>query len=93
MGKIEAYLSPRELARYLGLSVEDVNNLIEIGELDSLDLNGSTKVRKTEVDRWLDEEVELSALEDLVNKLSLDVNPSDVVEDAGLGEAGEHNES
>ncbi len=81
MGRIEAYLSPRELARYLGLTVEDVNNLIELGEIDSLELNGSTKVRKTEIDRWLDEEVELGDLEDLVKKLNLDVDPSDVVED------------
>lgn len=79
MGKIEAYLSPRELARYLGLSVEDVRNLIDRDEFETIQLNGNLKVRKTEIDRWLDEEVKPRDLLELADELETEIDGDKVL--------------
>ena len=86
MGKIEAYLSPTQLAKYLGLTVEDVNNLIDRGEFDTLELNGIIKVRKSEVDEWLDEQVDIDSLVDLAEKLGEDLNADEIKEQLSIND-------
>ncbi|MFP4135546.1 MAG: helix-turn-helix domain-containing protein [Candidatus Acetothermia bacterium] len=78
MSKVEAYLKVSDVAQYTGLKAEAVRELIDDGELEALELNGQTKVRKSEVDRWLDEQVNRDALLDLVEKVEEDVGTEEV---------------
>lgn len=86
MGRIEAYLSPTQLAKYLGLTVEDVNNLIDLGEFDTLELNGITKVRKSKVDKWLDEQVDIDSLVDLAEKLGENLDADEIKEQLSIND-------
>lgn len=89
MNRLEAYLSVSDVAEYAGLSVEGVRELIDDGELEALELNGRTKVRKSEIDRWLDERIDVEKLLELTDKMdgevdvdgvasALDMEPEDV---------------
>jgi len=78
MGKVEAYLKVKDVARYAGLSVEGVRELIDKGELEALELNGRTKVKKSEIDSWLDEQVNLDALMELKDKIDGEVDVEEV---------------
>lgn len=84
MGKVEAYLKVKDVARYAGLSVEGVEELIEKGELEALELNGRTKVKKSEIDSWLDEQVNLDALMELKEKIDGDVDVDGVAEELDM---------
>ncbi len=44
------------------------------GELEKVELNGSTRVRMSEVDRWLDEEVDPEELVQMADKVEEDVS-------------------
>ncbi len=78
MNKLEAYLSVSDVAEYAGLSVEGVRDLIDKGELEALELNGRTKIRKTEIDRWLDEQVNIEKLLELTDKIDGEVDAEEV---------------
>jgi excisionase family DNA binding protein len=89
VNRLEAYLSVSDVAEYAGLSVEGVRELIDDGELEALELNGRTKVRKSEIDRWLDERIDVEKLLELTDKMdgevdvdgvasALDMEPEDV---------------
>jgi len=78
MGKVEAYLKVTDVARYTGLNVEGVRELIDKGELSALELNGQVKVKKSEVDRWLDEQVTREGLLDLAKKVDGEVDKKDI---------------
>jgi len=84
MGKVEAYLKVKDVARYAGLSVEGVEELIEKGELEALELNGRTKVKKSEIDSWLDEQVNLDALMELKEKIDGEVDVDGVAEELDM---------
>lgn len=78
MNKLEAYLSISDVAEYAGLSVDGVKELIDKGELEALELNGRTKIRKTEIDRWLDEQVNIEKLLELTDKIDGEVDAEEV---------------
>lgn len=78
MNKLEAYLSISDVAEYAGLSVDGVKDLIDKGELEALELNGRTKIRKTEIDRWLDEQVNIEKLLELTDKIDGEVDAEEV---------------
>ncbi|MFB6291287.1 MAG: helix-turn-helix domain-containing protein [Candidatus Bipolaricaulia bacterium] len=78
MNKFEAYLSVSDVAEYAGLSVEGVRELIEEEELEAMELNGRTKIRKTEVDRWLDERVNIEKLLELTEKMEEEMDVEEV---------------
>lgn len=78
MNKLEAYLSVSDVAEYAGLSVDGVRDLIDKGELEVLELNGRTKIRKTEIDRWLDEQVNIEKLLELTDKIDGEVDVEEV---------------
>ncbi len=80
MSKVEAYLKVSDVAQYTGLKAEAVRDLIDKGELDAMELNGQTKIRKSEIDRWLDEQVNKQALMDLAEKVEEDVGTEEVAE-------------
>ena len=69
MGDMESYLRPVDVAKYTGLSLEGVRKLIDAGELETVEMNGLPRVRKTEIDRWLDEQVDADSLIELARKL------------------------
>lgn len=78
MNRLEAYLSVTDVAEYAGLSVEGVRDLIDEGELETLELNGRTKIRKSEIDRWLDEQVNIEKLLELTDKMEGEVDVQEV---------------
>jgi len=78
--KREGFLKPTRVAEYTGLSLNYVNELIEKGELEKVELNGSTRVRMSEVDRWLDEEVDPEELIQMADKVEEDVSVDKVAE-------------
>lgn len=80
MSKVEAYLKVSDVAKYTGLKADAVRDLIDKGELDAMELNGQTKVRKSEIDRWLDEQVNKQALMDLAEQVEEDVGTEEVAE-------------
>ncbi len=79
MNRLEAYLSVSDVAEYAGLSLDGVRDLIDNGELESMELNGRTKIRKSEIDRWLDEQVNIEKLLELTNKMDGEVDVEEVV--------------
>ena len=66
----------KDVARYVGLSLDGVQELIDNGELETMELNGQVKIRKSEVDRWLDEQVNIESLLDLTDKLEGEIDIS-----------------
>ncbi|MBS3786659.1 helix-turn-helix domain-containing protein [Candidatus Bipolaricaulota bacterium] len=84
MNKLEAYLSVSDVAKYAGLSVEGVKNLIDEGELEAMELNGRTKIRKSEIDRWLDEQVNIGRLLELTDKIDGEVDVAEVASELDL---------
>ncbi|MBS3765473.1 helix-turn-helix domain-containing protein [Candidatus Bipolaricaulota bacterium] len=86
MSKVEAYLKVSDVAQYTGLKAEAVRDLIDEGELDALELNGQTKIKKSEIDRWLDEQINREALMDLAEKVEEDVGTEEVANALGMEE-------
>ncbi|MFW6104893.1 MAG: helix-turn-helix domain-containing protein [Candidatus Bipolaricaulota bacterium] len=78
MNKVEAYLKVTDVARYTGLNVEGVRELIDKGELTAMKLNGQVKIKKSEIDRWLDEQVTREGLLDLAKKVDGEVDKKDI---------------
>lgn len=78
MNRLEAYLSVSDVAEYAGLSVDGVKELIEKGELEAMELNDRTKIRKSEIDRWLDERVNIDKLLELTDKMDGEVDVDEV---------------
>lgn len=78
VNRLEAYLSVSDVAEYAGLSVEGVRDLIDKGELEAMELNDRTKIRKSEIDRWLDERVNIDKLLELTDKMDGEVDVDEV---------------
>lgn len=78
MNRLEAYLSVSDVAEYAGLSVEGVRDLVDEGELEAMELNDRTKIRKSEIDRWLDEQVNIEKLLELTDKMDGEVDVEEV---------------
>lgn len=75
MGISEGFLSPIQVARYTGMKIETVRELMEKGELNSEELNGRIRIRKTELDRWLDEKVSPEQILKLTEQIDKNVEP------------------
>ncbi|MBS3736047.1 MAG: helix-turn-helix domain-containing protein [Candidatus Bipolaricaulota bacterium] len=84
MNRLEAYLSVTDVSEYAGLSIEGVRDLIDEGELDALELNGRTKIRKSEIDRWLDEHVNIEKLLELTDKMEGEVDVQEVASELDM---------
>jgi len=65
----EAFFSPWQAADYAGLKVEAMQELLASGEIASTTLNGQLRVRKSDVDAWLDAEVSPEELKKLASKM------------------------
>lgn len=77
MKKYHGYLKPWEVARYLGLHLEEVLKMIEAQELPSTTINGELRVPWDQLEAWLDEEVDPQELRRLSEHLP-DVDPEEV---------------
>lgn len=84
MSKVEAYLTVTDVARYTGLSAEGVRELIDREELSAMELNGQVKVKKTEVDRWLDEQITREGLLDLADKVDGKIDNEEIASALGI---------
>lgn len=80
MNKREAFLRPAKVAKYTGLSVDFIKDLIEKEELENVEINGSPRVRMTEVERWLDEEAKPEELIKMAGKLEGEIDIEEVAE-------------
>lgn len=73
MRKVEVFMKPWQVSKYLGIPVDEIYEMIEEGELPATKIEGSWRIRRTELEKWLDEGV---SKEDLV-KLSKRIEEAD----------------
>lgn len=85
--KIGGYIRPSTAAHYLGLPVEEVQEMLESGELPGLVIDGQWRVPLDKLEEWLDEEVSPEELKRLAVHLK-DVDPAKI-EDVLKGEIEE----
>jgi len=77
MKKYYGYLKLWEVSQYLGIDLEEVENMIESKELPSIILDGDVRVPWDKLEDWLDEEIDESELGKLGKHLT-DVKEKDV---------------
>ncbi len=77
--KIGGYLKLSTTSRYLGIPVEEVEKMVESGELPALKIDGEWRVPLDQLEQWLDEEVPPEELKRLASHLK-DVDPKKVEE-------------
>ncbi len=66
MRKVEAFMKPWQVSKYLGIPIEEVYNMLKEGELPGTKIDERWRIRRTKLEKWLDEE---ASKEDLI-KLS-----------------------
>lgn len=66
MRKVEAFMKPWQVSKYLGIPIEEVYNMLKEGELPGTKIDERWRIRRTKLENWLDEEI---SKEDLI-KLS-----------------------
>jgi len=71
------YLKPWEAARYLGIPVEEVQKMLESGELPGVKIEGQWRIPLERLEAWLDEEVSQEELRKLAKHLK-SVDPKKV---------------
>lgn len=79
MRQLGGYLKPWAVAQYLGIPLEEVEKMLESGELPGVKIGGLWRVPLEELERWLDEEVSQEELIRLSKHLK-DVDPKKVDE-------------
>lgn len=87
--KIGGYLRPAAAAQYLGIPVQEVQQMIESEELPRMKINGEWRVPVDQLEAWLDEEVSEAELKTLAQHIE-DVDEGDVeeiVQEEGQDEA------
>ncbi len=77
MKKYYGYLKLWEVSQYLGIDLEEIEQMIETKELPSITLDGDVRVPWDKLEDWLDEEVDESELGKLGKHLT-DVKEKDV---------------
>lgn len=77
--KIGGYLKLSTASRYLGIPVEEVEKMVESGELPALKIDGEWRVPLDRLEQWLDEEVPPEELQKLASHLK-DVDPQKIEE-------------
>lgn len=80
MGKARGFLSPLQVAQYTGMEVETIYSLMEDGQLDAMEINGQKRVRRSELDRWLDEEVSPKQLLKLAGRMKEEMDSEEVAD-------------
>ena len=75
--KIGGYLRPLTVSQYLGIPLEEVQKMLESGELPGIKIQGQWRVPLEQLEQWLDEEVSPEELKKLATHLK-DVDPEKV---------------
>lgn len=65
----EAFFTPWQAADYAGLKVDAMQELLASGEIASTTLNGQVRIRRSDLDAWLDAEVTPEELKQLAPKM------------------------
>ncbi len=73
------YLRPITVSQYLGIPLDEVQKMLESGELPGIKIRGQWRVPLEQLERWLDEEVSPDELRRLAAHLK-DVDPQKVEE-------------
>ena len=84
MRKRESFLSPLEVADFLGFSVEAVRDLVDKGELEIEEMNGVERIRLSEVEKWLDRRTSPENLLELVSGMKESPDPEKIADALGM---------
>jgi len=71
MRKIGGYIRPWTAAEYLGISLSEVQKMLESGELPGIKIDGQWRVPLDRLEKWLDEDVSERDLHKLAGHLDL----------------------
>ncbi|OGF56913.1 MAG: hypothetical protein A2Z21_07365 [Candidatus Fraserbacteria bacterium RBG_16_55_9] len=77
MNQVGGYLKPWIAAQYLGIPLEEVQAMLESGELPGIKIAGQWRVPLDQLEAWLDEEVSPQELKKLAGRMK-DVNSKKV---------------
>jgi excisionase family DNA binding protein len=72
MRRLGGYLKPWAAARYLGIPVEEVQKMLESGELPGVRIEGQWRIPLERLEEWLDEEVSQEELKKLAEHVKVD---------------------
>ena len=73
MKQVGGYLKPWTAAQYLGIALDEVQAMLESGELPGIKIAGQWRVPLDQLEAWLDEEVSPQELKKLAVRVK-DVN-------------------
>ncbi len=65
------FLRPWQVSQYLGISIEQVYEMIESGELPAEKIEGRWRINLEKLERWLDEDVPPQEIEKLAKRLNV----------------------
>jgi excisionase family DNA binding protein len=57
MRTVEIFLKPWQVSDYLGIPIDEIYNMLEEKELPGMIIDGSWRIRKTDLEKWLDEDI------------------------------------
>jgi excisionase family DNA binding protein len=66
---VGGYVKPITAAQYLGIPLEEIQAMLESGELPGIKIAGQWRVPLEQLEKWLDEEVSASELKKLATRL------------------------
>jgi excisionase family DNA binding protein len=69
MRQVGGYLKPLSVSQYLGIPLDEVQAMLESGELPGVQIGGQWRVPLAELERWLDEDVSEQELKQLARHL------------------------
>jgi excisionase family DNA binding protein len=75
--KVGGYIRPWTAAEYLGISLEEVQKMLESGELPGIKIDGQWRVSLQQLESWLDEEVSEKDLRKLAGHIDVSTKEID----------------
>lgn len=65
----DGFITPHDAARYLGIPLDEIYEMLAAGELPGTRIGGRWRIRISALERWLDEEVSKEELSKLARRL------------------------
>jgi excisionase family DNA binding protein len=65
----DGFITPLDVSRYLGIPIGKIYKMLDAGELPAVRLGSRWRIRISELERWLDEEVSQEELSKLAKRL------------------------
>jgi len=72
MKKLGGYIRPATAAQYLGMTLSEIQEMLESGELPGVKFGGQWRVPLAELEKWLDEDVSENEIRKLASHLDVD---------------------